>query len=97
MSAKAVSEYTGKELLYRHLTHVEGLATPHAVKLDETSNFATATQNCEWLKKEGVCYFNCHLRCMKTTDFKIDLRSHFRFRMYNILTHLLYSNNISKS
>ncbi|KAI1716194.1 ATP citrate lyase citrate-binding domain-containing protein [Ditylenchus destructor] len=53
MSAKAVSEYTGKELLYRHLTHVEGLATPHAVKLDETSNFATATQNCEWLKKEG--------------------------------------------
>lgn len=53
MSAKAVSEYSGKELLYRQLSHVQALATPHAVKLDETSNFANATKNCDWLKKEG--------------------------------------------
>ena len=58
MSAKAVSEYAGKELLYRSLEHVQGLAKPRAVPLDETSDFASAVQTCEWIRKEGVSQAN---------------------------------------
>jgi hypothetical protein len=54
MSAKAVSEYAGKELLYRALDHIPALAKPQAVQLLETTDFAQATLNCEWLRKEGV-------------------------------------------
>jgi len=54
MSAKAVAEYAGKELLYRSLEHVQALAKPAAVQLDENSDFAAAIQNCEWIRKEGV-------------------------------------------
>lgn len=54
MSAKAVDEYSGKELLYRSLAHVEPLAKPVAVVLDENSNFDDEIANCEWLKNEGV-------------------------------------------
>jgi len=57
MSAKAVSEYTGKELLYRSLNHISALAKPVAVELDEHTNFDEAVSNCEWLKTSGVsCY-----------------------------------------
>ena len=62
MSAKAVSEYAGKDLLYRSLEHLPFLAKPHAVSLDENSDFASAIENCDWIKKEGVGtneFFNC--------------------------------------
>jgi len=54
MSAKAVSEYSGKELLYRSLEHIQALAKPAAVRLDENSDFEHATQTCGWIRKEGV-------------------------------------------
>jgi hypothetical protein len=54
MSAKPINEYSGKELLYRSLEHVQALCKPKAVKLDEESNFNDAIQNCEWLKTEKV-------------------------------------------
>ncbi|CAK5017101.1 unnamed protein product [Meloidogyne enterolobii] len=56
MSAKPINEYSGKELLYRALEHVQTLAKPKAVKLDEGDTFNDAIQNCEWLKteKKGV-------------------------------------------
>jgi ATP citrate (pro-S)-lyase len=55
MSAKAVSEYSGKELLYRHLQKLDFVATAEPIQLDETSSFDEATRNCEWLKKgKGV-------------------------------------------
>uniref|UniRef100_A0A914GUN2 ATP-citrate synthase n=1 Tax=Globodera rostochiensis TaxID=31243 RepID=A0A914GUN2_GLORO len=53
MSAKAVNEYSGKELLYRSLNHVQALVKPKAVQLDEHSNFDEAILNCEWINKEG--------------------------------------------
>lgn len=60
MSAKPINEYSGKELLYRSLEHVQALSKPKAVKLDEESTFTDAIQNCEWLKTEKVkkvCFF----------------------------------------
>lgn len=53
MSAKAISEYTGKELLYKHLTHLPTVATPKAILLTETSNFDIEIKNCEWLANTG--------------------------------------------
>uniref|UniRef100_A0A183C8G5 ATP citrate synthase n=1 Tax=Globodera pallida TaxID=36090 RepID=A0A183C8G5_GLOPA len=53
MSAKAVNEYSGKELLYRSLNHVQALVKPKAVQLDEHSNFDEAILNCEWINKDG--------------------------------------------
>ena len=57
MSAKPINEYSGKELLYRSLEHVQALSKPKAVKLDEESTFTDAIQNCEWLKTEKVKKF----------------------------------------
>jgi len=53
MSAKPINEYSGKELLYRALEHVQTLSKPKAVKLDGDT-FNDAIQNCEWLKTEKV-------------------------------------------
>ncbi|KAL3117993.1 hypothetical protein niasHT_005236 [Heterodera trifolii] len=53
MSAKAVNEYSGKELLYRSLNHVQALVKPNAVQLDENTNFQDAIINCDWISKEG--------------------------------------------
>jgi hypothetical protein len=53
MSAKAVSEYTGKELLYREL-NVNGLVKLEAIQLSEETNFDDAIANSQWVKSEGV-------------------------------------------
>lgn len=53
MSAKAISEFTGKELLYRHLEQLTFLDKPRAVSINENENFETATQHCDWLTSGG--------------------------------------------
>ena len=53
MSAKAVSEYTGKELLYKFFKNNTSVAKPYAIPLNEKSDFDSAIQNCEWIKKDG--------------------------------------------
>ena len=50
MSAKAISEYTGKELLYKQLDKLHFLDKPHAVPINENENFENATEKSEWLR-----------------------------------------------
>ncbi|KAI6206207.1 ATP citrate synthase [Aphelenchoides besseyi] len=50
MSAKALSEYTGKELLYRHLDKLDFVAKPQAVPLSEFSDFDDATRSVSWIQ-----------------------------------------------
>ncbi|KAI6181752.1 ATP-citrate synthase [Aphelenchoides besseyi] len=50
MSAKALSEYTGKELLYRHLDKLDFVAKPQAVPLSEFSDFDEATRSVSWIQ-----------------------------------------------
>ncbi|KAI6230659.1 ATP-citrate synthase [Aphelenchoides fujianensis] len=56
MSAKALSEYTGKELLYRHLHGLDFVAKPEAVPLSEFSDFDEATKGVKWIQdgQKGV-------------------------------------------
>jgi len=56
MSAKALNEYTGKELLYRHLNHLDSVAKPQAVTLSEFSDFDEATKGIQWIEQnqQGV-------------------------------------------
>ncbi|VDM21487.1 unnamed protein product [Wuchereria bancrofti] len=49
MSAKAISEYTGKELLYRYLQELEFLEKPQALRLVSSDSFDTVTDKIEWL------------------------------------------------
>uniref|UniRef100_A0A7E4VQE2 ATP-citrate synthase n=1 Tax=Panagrellus redivivus TaxID=6233 RepID=A0A7E4VQE2_PANRE len=54
MSAKAVSEYTGKELLYRHLQPiVPSLDAPTAFTLGEKDDFDAVVGNAPWLQNGG--------------------------------------------
>lgn len=50
MSAKALSEYSGKELLYRHLNHLEFVQKPVAVPLDEFNDFEEEARSCKWIQ-----------------------------------------------
>jgi ATP citrate (pro-S)-lyase len=50
MSAKAVSEYSGKELLYRHLSDLQSLDTPKAFALTEKDDFDTIVEKSSWLQ-----------------------------------------------
>lgn len=54
MSAKAVSEYSGKELIYNFFKDNSSVVKPCAVSLNEESDFDIAIQNCEWIKRDGV-------------------------------------------
>ncbi|VBB31721.1 unnamed protein product [Acanthocheilonema viteae] len=56
MSAKAISEYTGKELLYRHLKELEFVEKPQALRLTSSDSFDVVTNEIEWLAhdKKGV-------------------------------------------
>lgn len=54
MSAKAVSEYTGKELLYRHLKELEFVEKPQALRLTASDSFAIVTDQIEWLAHDKV-------------------------------------------
>lgn len=63
MSAKAVSEYTGKELLYRHLKELEFVEKPQALRITSTDSFDVVTGAIDWLshdkvfaKRESVIY-----------------------------------------
>uniref|UniRef100_A0A0R3RQL5 ATP-citrate synthase n=1 Tax=Elaeophora elaphi TaxID=1147741 RepID=A0A0R3RQL5_9BILA len=49
MSVKAISEYTGKELLYRHLKELEFVEKPQALKLSSSDSFDVVTDKVEWL------------------------------------------------
>ncbi|CAD5234806.1 unnamed protein product [Bursaphelenchus xylophilus] len=51
MSAKALSEYTGKELLYRHLNHLDFVVKPQAVPLDEFNDFDDKAKGCRWIQQ----------------------------------------------
>ncbi|VDK47817.1 unnamed protein product [Anisakis simplex] len=51
MSAKAVSEYTGKELLYRQLKHVDFVSRPEAVTIADGDDFDMAISGAVWLKQ----------------------------------------------
>uniref|UniRef100_A0A914V2K9 ATP-citrate synthase n=1 Tax=Plectus sambesii TaxID=2011161 RepID=A0A914V2K9_9BILA len=48
MSAKAVSEYSGKELLYKHLT-LDSVVKPFAVSIGENDDFDQIVQKTPWL------------------------------------------------
>lgn len=54
MSAKALSEYTGKELLYKHLHHLSFVAKPQAVPLSEFSDFDEAARDVDWIQANKV-------------------------------------------
>lgn len=54
MSAKAISEYTGKELLYRHLEELEFVEKPQALKLTSSDSFDVVTDKIEWLTHDKV-------------------------------------------
>lgn len=54
MSAKPVSELSGKELLYRHLGHLQYLATPKALRLTERDDYETQRRKCDWLARGEV-------------------------------------------
>ncbi|VDK86738.1 unnamed protein product [Litomosoides sigmodontis] len=52
MSAKAVSEYTGKELLYRHLKELEFVEKPQALRITSTDSFDAVTDAIDWLSDD---------------------------------------------
>lgn len=54
MSAKALSEYTGKELLYKHLHSLDFVAKPQAVPLSEFSDFDEAVREVQWIQQDQV-------------------------------------------
>uniref|UniRef100_F1KSZ0 ATP-citrate synthase n=1 Tax=Ascaris suum TaxID=6253 RepID=F1KSZ0_ASCSU len=56
MSAKAISEYTGKELLYRHLKRLDFVDKPIAVKIDDHDDFDKAISGATWFNegRKGV-------------------------------------------
>jgi len=56
MSAKAVSEYSGKELLYRHLANLPSVDKPKAFALTEKDDFDSVVGNVAWLQngEKGV-------------------------------------------
>lgn len=54
MSAKAISEYSGKELLYRHMEQLDSVMRPDAVKLTANDDFDDVTKYAEWLHKDNV-------------------------------------------
>ncbi|MCP9257805.1 ATP-citrate (pro-S-)-lyase [Dirofilaria immitis] len=49
MSAKPISEYTGKELLYRHLKGIDFIVKPQVLKLTSSDSFDVITEKIEWL------------------------------------------------
>ncbi|GMR31829.1 hypothetical protein PMAYCL1PPCAC_02024, partial [Pristionchus mayeri] len=51
MSAKPVSELSGKELLYRHLGHLPYVATSKALRLTERDDFDAQSRKVDWLAK----------------------------------------------
>ncbi|TKR58270.1 hypothetical protein L596_029737 [Steinernema carpocapsae] len=52
MSAKAVSEFTGKELLYRHLADAAYVDKPTAFPIADGQSFQEAAKDCEWIKTQ---------------------------------------------
>ncbi|VDN50918.1 unnamed protein product [Dracunculus medinensis] len=50
MSAKAVSELSGKELLYRHLSDLQYVNKPFAIRIRENDCFDSIIENFEWVK-----------------------------------------------
>lgn len=54
MSAKAISEYTGKELLYRHLKRLDFVDKPIAVKIDDHDDFDKAISGATWFNEGRV-------------------------------------------
>lgn len=50
MSAKAISEYTGKELLYKHLASLAYLDKPHAVRVGINDVFDVTISEVAWIK-----------------------------------------------
>ena len=56
MSAKALSEYSGKELLYRHFSDFQQLDKPQAFALTEKDDFDSIVGNVTWLQngQKGV-------------------------------------------
>lgn len=57
MSAKAVSELSGKEVLYRQLASSGLVDAPKAVRLTEKDNFDEVVKHSEWLMKGDVSGF----------------------------------------
>ncbi|VDM41323.1 unnamed protein product [Toxocara canis] len=51
MSAKAISEYTGKELLYRHLNRVTFVDKPEAIIVGNDDDFDMAISGATWFNK----------------------------------------------
>lgn len=54
MSAKAVNEFCGKELLYRHLDKLNFLVKPRAVHIGGNEDFNAKTCHVEWLQNNQV-------------------------------------------
>ena len=76
MSAKAVSELTGKELLYKFLQPTGLIEAPVAVRLNEHDDFNAITAKSEWIsagqvrkcrgqhRAENVFIFSCRNVCV---------------------------------
>lgn len=56
MSAKAVSELSGKELLYRHLSDLQYVNKPFAIRIRENDCFDSIIENFEWVKSAQVSF-----------------------------------------
>uniref|UniRef100_A0A2K6VY59 ATP-citrate synthase n=1 Tax=Onchocerca volvulus TaxID=6282 RepID=A0A2K6VY59_ONCVO len=56
MSAKPISEYSGKELLYRHLKEFDFIEKPQILKFTSSDSFDVITDKIDWLTddKKGV-------------------------------------------
>lgn len=56
MSAKAVSELSGKEVLYRQLSASGLIDAPHAVRLTENDSFDDIAKLSPWLSRGDVSF-----------------------------------------
>lgn len=87
MSAKAVSEYSGKELLYRHLEALHFVAKPRALKLRSADSFDVAIGQVDWLTDGQVTYFSSN----KTLYFMVSVPFLFHGFMFYLLEHGRFS------
>lgn len=54
MSAKAISEYAGKELLYRHLNELEFVEKPKMLRFTANDSFDSVAEKIDWLADDKV-------------------------------------------
>uniref|UniRef100_A0A915PMD3 Uncharacterized protein n=1 Tax=Setaria digitata TaxID=48799 RepID=A0A915PMD3_9BILA len=66
--AKAISEYTGKELLYRHLKEFPFVEKPQALKLTTSDSFDVITDKVDWLADNKI-FLSSFMRLQKSESY----------------------------